>query len=107
MKYEIYQTSNKDMLFMSYERNTNHGYPVTIDQYRKVYEGDTNVFGDYSELEIGPLLEQIYIIFNVQIPTDFTGHSLSVSDVVGIQTGDSWQVYYVDSIGYQKLEEFR
>ena len=43
-------------------------------------------------------LEAIYERFNIQRPTDFTGHSLSVSDVVVLNDGKSIKACYVDSL---------
>ena len=49
------------------------GIPVSRENYTLVYSG---------ELKEGMSLEDIYTQFNVDHPADFTGHSLSVSDVV-------------------------
>ena len=48
----------------------------------------------------------IYERFNIQRPADFTGHSLSVSDVVALNDGSTVKAYYVDSIGFAELPEF-
>ena len=48
----------------------------------------------------------IYERFNIQRPADFTGHSLSVSDVVVLNDGSTVKAYYVDSIGFAELPEF-
>ena len=47
----------------------------------------------------------IYERFNIQRPADFTGHSLSVSDVVVLNDGSTVKAYYVDSIGFAELPE--
>lgn len=39
-------------------------------------------------------------------PLDFSGHSLSVSDVVSIRRGDRIRFYYCDSVGYKELVGF-
>ncbi len=36
----------------------------------------------------------------------FTGHSLSVSDVVVLNDGSTVKAYYVDSIGFAELPDF-
>ena len=51
-------------------------------------------------------LDGIYERFNIQRPADFTGHSLSVSDVVVLNDGSTVKAYYVDSIGFAELPEF-
>lgn len=43
---------------------------------------------------------------NIQRPADFTGHSLSVSDVVVLNDGSTVKAYYVDSIGFAELPDF-
>lgn len=54
------------------------------------------VYGGYSDS-----LEDIYARFNMFHPSDFKGHSLSVSDVV--MFGD--QYYYCDSIGWENITD--
>ena len=66
---------------------------------------------DYELVYTEPLtekdtLEAIYERFNIQRPTDFTGHSLSVSDVVVLNDGKSIKACYVDSIGFAELPDF-
>jgi hypothetical protein len=51
-------------------------------------------------------LEAIYERFNIQRPADFTGHSLSVSDVVVLNDGKSIKACYVNSIGFAELPDF-
>ena len=44
--------------------------------------------------------------FNMDHPADYTGHSLSVSDVVILKKDGELTAHYVDSFGYQELPEF-
>lgn len=62
------------------------------------------VYGD--ELQEGDTLETIYTKFNMDHPADYTGHSLSVSDVVILKKDGELTAHYVDSFGYQELPEF-
>ena len=50
-------------------------------------------------------LETIYEKFNIDHPADYTGRSLSVSDVVEIRESDTLKpgFYFVDSIGFKKI----
>ena len=50
-------------------------------------------------------LEDVYRIFNVDKPEDFTGHSLSVSDLVEVIESDEVKngIYFCDSIGFRKV----
>ena len=49
------------------------------------------------------LLESLYERFNLDPPRDFTGHSLSVSDVVGLKGKSGVSFHYVDSFGFAEL----
>ena len=51
-------------------------------------------------------LEDIYTKFNIDHPEDFTGHSLSVSDVVVLHQDGENTSHYVDSVGYREIPEF-
>ncbi|MBQ6212400.1 MAG: hypothetical protein IJJ57_05845, partial [Ruminococcus sp.] len=59
-----------------------------------------------AELVDGTTLEDIYTRFNVEHPDDFTGHSLSVSDVIVVHDDDVTTAYYIDDVGYKKVPEF-
>lgn len=51
-------------------------------------------------------LDGIYEIFNIAHPSDYIGHSLSVSDIVQIIELDNEEegFYYCDLFGWKKLE---
>ena len=51
-------------------------------------------------------LEQLYQTFNINHPADFTGHSLSVSDIVALKQDGVISCHYVDSVGYKELPSF-
>jgi len=51
-------------------------------------------------------LNDLYRQFNAEHPKDFTGHSMSVSDVVVIQRGGEVTSHYVDSFGFAELPAF-
>ena len=63
--------------------------------YDKVYDGAVDVSD----------IEDIYRIFNVEMPEGYEGRSLSVSDVVEIVKSDSIKpgFYYCDSIGFKPV----
>lgn len=97
MKYTILQldTHNPDVekgrkLFIPWNILNQH-LKFDISQYKKVYEGEVQ-----EEKTILHTLESIFRTFNFQHPSDFHGHSLSVSDVV-VLDGVS---YYCDSYGW-------
>lgn len=45
-------------------------------------------------------LEEVYTIFNIYKPDEYTGHSLSVSDVVVNEDG----CWFCDSFGFSKID---
>ena len=51
-------------------------------------------------------LESIYTRFNVDRPTDFTGHSLSVSDIVVLHQNGKDTAHYCDRTGFSEVPEF-
>ena len=51
-------------------------------------------------------LESIYTRFNIDRPADFTGHSLSVSDIVVLHQGDRDTAHYCDRFGFSQVPEF-
>lgn len=97
MKVDIYQAKDTFKgIFMPLSYLQDKGIDIDISQYNKVYS--CNVDDDFSA-------EDIYRKFNLDIPDDFTGHSLSVSDVFIID--DNYDVaYYCDRIGFKELSNF-
>ena len=57
-------------------------------------------------LQEGQTLEGIFQKFNLYPPQDFSGHSLSVSDVVALNQGGEITSHYVDSFGFSELPAF-
>lgn len=92
------------------ERDPEHDYRfMGLDYVEK--KGMTVARADYDLIYAAPLTEKdtldgIYERFNIQRPADFTGHSLSVSDVVVLNDGSTVKAYYVDSIGFVELPGF-
>ena len=99
--FEIYQLKSGSELryhrFTDYETLHKEGNTVDFDNYELKYT---------DELHDGTTLEDIYTRFNTARPEDFTGHSLSVSDVIVIHDGDDAAAYYIDDVGYKKVPEF-
>lgn len=73
------------------------GMQVNADDYKSKYKG---------EWKPGETLETIYERFNIHRPEDFTGHSLSVSDVVVLESETEKKAFYVDSFGFSELKDF-
>ncbi len=52
---------------------------------------------------IPDMLEYLFGKFNIDRPSDFLGHSLSVSDVIVVCDGIEKKSYYVDDFGFTEL----
>lgn len=100
-QFGIYQITARDQehdyRFMNLDFVKRHGMEVNRADYELVYT---------APLTEKNTLEAIYERFNIQRPADFTGHSLSVSDVVVLNDGKSIKACYVDSIGFAELPDF-
>ena len=99
--YQIYQLKdtieNKNMIFCSLDEVNQQKEHVDVSRYDAVYAG---------EMPLGVDLESIYLRFNVNIPEDFHGHSLSVSDVIVVSSDSYHRAYYVDVFGFTELPGF-
>lgn len=93
MKYKIYQLNrdHKEYLFRRYNENAKKSW------YNEVYQGEIESKGS-----VMATLEELFFIFNMRHPSDFKGHSLSVSDVVLLDG----KYYYCDSFGWKELPNF-
>ena len=74
-----------------------NGLSVKPENYELVYE---------APLTEKDNLESIYTRFNVDRPADFTGHSLSVSDIVVLHQGGKDTAHYCDRAGFSEVPEF-
>ena len=99
-RFEIYQLKDTEETrayrFMSMDYLDRKGIAVDRDNYELVYTAPLAGMG----------LEDIYTKFNIDRPEDFTGHSLSVSDVVVLYQEGQSSGLYVDSIGYREVPDF-
>ena len=98
MKFRIYQIkdiANTSYAFRGYDPNK-----FSCADYECVYEDAIVVAADKTQLEI---CEDLFYIFNMQRPHDFTGHSLSMSDVIELINQGRSKFYYCDMCGFQRL----
>ena len=104
--FEIYQLKKSDdniyIRFESLERLAELGQKPDFSNYDKIYEGDMSTINARGDT-VGDKLEAVFVKFNLDCPEDFKGHSLSVSDVVVMDD----KAYYVDTVGFQPLKEFK
>ena len=100
-RFGIYQLKDsaetRDIRFMAMDYLEMKGIPVSRENYTLVYT---------EELRESMSLEDIFTKFNIDHPADYTGHSLSVSDVVVLHQDGENTSHYVDSVGYREIPEF-
>ena len=103
--FAIYQIRNDDALcnyrFANMEELTADGLKVERGNYEAIYTAPLTLAGSQNQT-----LEKLYEQFNVDRPTDFTGHSLSVSDIIALRQGDQVSCHYVDNFGFAEIPNF-
>ena len=99
--FSIYQlkggNETRDYRFEPLDSIHRNGLSVKPENYELVYEAPLTAKDD---------LESIYTRFNVDRPADFTGHSLSVSDIVVLHQGGKDTAHYCDRAGFSEVPEF-
>lgn len=99
--FEIYQIANTEqtaeIVFEPYDRLIATGHTVDPANYELVYS---------AQLTPDMTLEDIYTRFNIDIPEDYTGRSLSLSDVVVLHQDSNVSAHYVDSVGFREVAQF-
>ncbi len=87
--------------FMSMDYLKQQGKEPEINHYEVVYTAPLLPYKD-----VNTMLEETYVKFNMDRPADFTGHSLSVSDIVALKQNGVVSCHYVDSIGFKEVQNF-
>ena len=102
--YAILQMNDsvEGMQFLRYDFVQSQGFNPEINFYDTVYVGPLNT----QSQDIDLILDNLFMRFNVERPEDFTGHSLSVSDVIALKRQNEVKYYYVDSVGFKELPGF-
>ena len=99
--FSIYQlkggSETLDYRFEPLDTIRNNGLSVKPENYEQVYT---------APLTAKDNLESIYTRFNVDRPADFTGHSLSVSDIVVLHQNGKDTAHYCDRFGFSQVPEF-
>ena len=99
--FSIYQlkggNETLDYRFEPLDSIHRNGLSIKPENYELVYE---------APLTTKDNLESIYTRFNVDRPADFTGHSLSVSDIVVLHQGGKDTAHYCDRAGFSEVPEF-
>ena len=99
--FTIYQLKGgdetRDFRFEPYDRLQAAGLAVDPANYEQTYT---------APLAPDMTLDSIFEKFNIDRPADFTGHSLSVSDVVVLHQNGQDAAHYVDRFGFKEVPEF-
>ena len=99
--FSIYQlkggSETLDYRFEPLDSIHRNGLSVKSENYELVYT---------APLTEKDNLESIYTRFNVDRPADFTGHSLSVSDIVVLHQDGKDTAHYCDRAGFSEVPEF-
>jgi hypothetical protein len=98
--YRVYQLKHgdeyRDIRFTGLDELKKAGQSVNPQNYDFVYSGALR----------GKSLDELYQMFNFSHPSDFRGHSMSISDVVVISDGKMETAHYVDRVGFATLDKF-
>ena len=100
--FSIYQVppgpEGRDFRYRSYEELQADGLSVDRKNYQLVYT---------APLDKDISLDEIYRRFNMEIPADYKGHSLSMGDIVVFRQDGQQTAYYVDEgADYRQVPEF-
>lgn len=99
--FSIYQLKDvpetRQYHFVPYKQLQKEGKKVDPTNYDLIYT---------APLQDLTTLDDIYRTFNTDHPVDFTGHSLSVSDIVVEKFSDREIAYYCDMFGFTEVPEF-
>lgn len=100
-RFAIYQINEevcgRGFIFEGYyslQRENKEVYPLN---YNFIYAG---------ERSLTTTLDDLYEEFNLNYPNDYRGHSLSVSDIIVMQSDNELSAYFVDTFGFKKLDGF-
>ncbi len=100
---KIYQMkaldANATAIFRSYAflAKNNRLDKISADNYNLIYESTIT-----AEQTPEETMEKLFSSLQSDKPADYRGHSLSVSDVIVLND----TAYYVDFIGFKKLDDF-
>lgn len=96
--YQIPHDDPKNLMFMRYDSLSE---APNRDDYEPIYTETIE-----PKETASATLEAAYQKYNVDRPLDFTGHSLSVSDILAIKQNGEVSYHYCDSFGFRELPDF-
>lgn len=92
--WQLKPESDIKMRFISYDELTRNFDKPNLENYQTVYDGKV----ESNELE------SIYVKFNHHRPDGYTGHSLSMSDLVELYDNDGNSFHYCDRFGFKEID---
>ena len=98
----IYQIPHDDPNNLMFAKYDSLSEPPKRDNYEAVYTAPIEAKESKTAT-----LEDVFQRFNVDRPLDFTGHSLSVSDILAIKHNGDVSYHYCDSVGFKELPDFQ
>ncbi|MCC8046753.1 MAG: DUF3849 domain-containing protein [Clostridiales bacterium] len=105
--FGIYQINRdgagREYLFEGTKLLKKMNHTVNGADYDLIYVSNLSKTETLSEVE---KLDMIFERFNLSLPKDFIGHSLSVSDVILMNQDGKTKAWYVDSVGFTELQDF-
>ena len=111
MIYTIYQLKNgekqRDIKFLNLKNLLKIKKAPEYNDYSSMYTGIIKT--GIKKEGVQKLLNELYEAFNTRRPKDFEGHSLSISDIIVLESELSTmkaEAYYVDSFGFIECNEF-
>lgn len=97
MRVKLFQIAPKkdrsNLMFMNYEFTMSKA-GIRESTYELVFDGELDV----------KRLDDIFYIFNCQLPDGYRGRSMSVSDVVW---AEGLGTFFCDSVGFKQLNKFK
>ncbi len=103
--YELYQVKeygeHRNLLFSTKRLIDRLNLKIELCHYNKVYSGSISPKSSTHEV-----LESILIKFNMRLPNDYRGRSMSLSDVVVLNENGVKNAYFCDFRGYVHVPEF-
>jgi len=104
--FEIYQVKDgeqkRDFIFEPLDRLKAAGRSVERGNYEQVCAGTF----ERGKAETTEILDALYQQFNIALPQDYRGRSMSVSDIIVLRNDGESAAYYVDSFGFAEVPEF-
>lgn len=84
LHYGIYQANRaksitRQIRFMEWQHIKSYHSDIRVANYEWIYQ---DVLSEEIDFSKNSILEHIYVKFNIMLPDDFYGHSLTVSDVI-------------------------